>query len=131
VKIPDFLLNKAMITFKEFIEGVGSDTFQRRLRQFTAASQGVKGAITDDRSQVPIYHPPATQQDQQRQAPIQWVQLRDGFYEQMSPQDEMNGLTTLSRFDSPAKDGSYYSRRKDGRFIIVRPNSRLQAINRQ
>lgn len=123
--------------FKDFvsekmINETDDDWFNRRMAQFQAASQGVKGAITDDRTGPAKYTPPAgTTTPPPAGGPMKWVQLRDGFYEQMTPEDEAAGLTTLSRWMNPARNGAYYTQRKsDGRWIIVRPNNRLAAANR-
>jgi hypothetical protein len=61
----------------------------------------------------------------QQAKPKEFMKMSDGYYEKPTPEDEKNGLTTLSTWERPAADGSYYRKDKmTGKFIIIRPNQK-------
>jgi hypothetical protein len=118
--------------FYQFMESKLAETpmddeyVKQRMRQFQLASQGQTNVIKEPRKSSATYIPPAIQQAAKAAKPKEFMRMSDGYYEKMTPEDEKNGLTTLSTWERPASDGSYYKLDKgSGRHIIVRPNQAL------
>jgi len=112
--------------FRNFVEN-DEEYWKQKQQQYTLASKGHKGAIKDDRSSsIPTYKPPQTASMSNAPMKKEFIRMSDGYYEKMTPEDEKNGLTTLSTWERPASDGAYYKKDKvSGRFVIVRPNQAL------
>lgn len=115
--------------FYQFLESKIVETddeyWKERMRQFQAASQGQTNVIKEPRKSGKHYIPPAIQQAAQTTKPKEFMKMSNGYYEKPTPEDEKNGLTTLSTWERPASDGSYYKQDKHtGRFVIIRPNQK-------
>ena len=116
------------MTFYDFlkIRLIESDQYddeywKQRMAQFQAAQQGEKDVIKSDQGKVADYKAQRQPVQQNQPQGKVFVKMSDGEYEQMTSEDEKNGLTTLSRWTNPAKDGSYYRKMGDGKFHIIRP----------
>lgn len=102
------------------------DYWKQRMQQFQKASQGQTNVIHEPRKSGKHYIPPTLKAAAQQAKPKEFMKMSDGYYEKPTPEDEKNGLTTLSTWERPASDGCYYKQDKQtGRFVIVRPNQAL------
>lgn len=126
-----------MREFKFFVEErlaeteLNNDYWTQRLQQFQAASNGEKGAIADTRTGPGKYTPVTPAPTKTIDKPVEWIKNRDGMYEKPTAEDEAAGLSTLSRWNTPASNQSYYTRRSDGRYVIVRPQTRASTLTRK